>query len=89
MALLLAACPDDCMRDGDKAVQHATKACELTNQSDWICLDTLAAAQAEAGDFGSAVESANKALKLAPEDSQQQVRERIEFYGDKVPYRLK
>ena len=86
---MLAACPDDRMRDGEKAVEHATKACELTKQGDWICLDTLGAAQAEAGDFDSAVKSANKALKLAPADSQQQIRERIEFYRDKVAYRLK
>jgi tetratricopeptide (TPR) repeat protein len=89
MALLLAACPDDCMRNGEKAVEHATKACELTKDRDWICLDTLGAAHAEAGDFDSAVKSANKALDLAPADSQGLIHERIESYGHKVPYRLK
>ena len=89
MALLLAACPTDRFRNGDKAVEHAAKACELTKEEDWICLDTRAAAHAEAGDFDSAIESANKALRLAPADSQKVICERIEFYRDKVPYRLK
>ena len=89
MALLLAACPDDRVRDGEKAVEHAAKACELTKEGDWVCLDTLGAAHAEAGDFDSAVKLANKALKLAPADRQELIRERIEFYQDKVPYCLK
>jgi tetratricopeptide (TPR) repeat protein len=89
MALLLAACPDDKIRNGEKAVKHAAKACELTNQKDWVCLDTLGAAYAEAGDFDAAVKSAQKATKLAPEDRQELIRERIEFYGNKVPYRWK
>ena len=88
MALLLAACPTERVRDGEKAVEHATKACELTKEGDWICLDTLGAAHAEAGDFDLAVESANKALKLAPADSQQQIRERIEFYRRQSPLPL-
>ena len=89
IALLLAACPNDRIRDGAKAVDHAAKACKLTKQNDWVCLDTLGAAYAEAGDFNSAAKSADKALKLAPADRQELIRDRIEFYKDKVPYRLK
>jgi tetratricopeptide (TPR) repeat protein len=89
MALLLAACPAHRFRDGPKAVEHATKACELTEERDWTCLDTLGAAHAEAGHFDAALESANKALKLAPAESQELIRERIAFYRDKKPYRLK
>jgi tetratricopeptide (TPR) repeat protein len=89
MALLLAACPDEHIRDGEKAVKHAARACELTKRGDWICLDTLGAAHAEAGDFESAIKSASEAIKLAPSDRQVLIRERIEFYKDKVAYRLK
>jgi len=89
MALLLATCPDERLRDGKQAVEYAAKACSLTSERDWVCLDTLGAAQAEAGDFGSAVKSANRALKLAPADSQELIGERIEFYRAKVPYRLR
>ena len=89
IALLLAACPVDRMRDGEKAVDHATQACELTKQRDWICIDTLSTAYAEAGDFDSAVKSANKALACAPADSQQPIRQRIALYQAKKPYRLK
>ena len=89
MALLLATCPTEGLRDGEKAVEYATKACELTKGRDWICLDTLAAAYAEADDFDSAVKWANKALESAPAGNQGPIRERIALYQDKKPYRLK
>ena len=89
MALLLAACRNDSVRNGEKAVQYAAKACDLTKNQDWICLDTLAAAHAEAGDFDSSLKWANRALKFTPAENQEQIRERIEFYQEKKPYRLK
>jgi tetratricopeptide (TPR) repeat protein len=42
-------------RDGKKAVESATKACELANWKDEDSLEALAAACAEAGDCDSAV----------------------------------
>ena len=38
MALLLAACPIDLFRHGESVVEYATKACDLTKESDCICL---------------------------------------------------
>jgi tetratricopeptide (TPR) repeat protein len=90
MALLLAACPDDHFRNSNKAVEYATKAaCDLTNGKDWICFNTLGAAQAESGDFDAAIKWANKALASAPEESQEPIRQRIALYQEKKPYRLK
>lgn len=88
MALLLAASPADSVRDGKKAVEHATKACDLTERQDWICLDTLAAAHAEAGDFESAVQIAGEALRLAPPRMQEPIRGRIACYRSRRPHRL-
>jgi len=48
-AWLLATCPDAKLRDGRKAVELATKACELNQWKSPDLIDTLAAAYAEAG----------------------------------------
>ena len=54
-AMILATCPEAKYRDGKKAVEAATRACELTEWKKADFLDTLAAAYAEAGDFNAAV----------------------------------
>lgn len=54
-AWILATDPDPALRDGKKAVEDATGACDLTQWKDLTMLDTLAAAYAEAGDFDNAV----------------------------------
>jgi tetratricopeptide (TPR) repeat protein len=55
LAWLLATCPQAGFRDGKKAVDHATKACALSEWKDPEAVKTLAAACGEAGDFENAV----------------------------------
>lgn len=87
LAWLLATCREDQVRDGQRAVAEALKACELANWKKPNAVDTLAAAYAETGDFENAVKYAERALDIAPEDQQPGCRERLELYRQKKPYR--
>jgi tetratricopeptide (TPR) repeat protein len=65
LAWILAAHPSDALRNGPEAVRLAERACELTGHREPVLLGTLAAAYAEAGRFGDAVTTAEKARDLA------------------------
>jgi tetratricopeptide (TPR) repeat protein len=80
LAWLLATCPDESVRDGAEAVRCARRACELTGESNASYLDTLAAACATAGDFGQAVQWAERAVELAPPDDRPAYEARREMY---------
>ena len=64
----------------------------MTRQ-DAATLDNLAAAYAESGRFGEAIETAEKALKLALATNQQQladeIKEHLALYKAGQPYREK
>ncbi len=64
LAWLLATCPTVEVRNGAKAVENATKACELTNWKNTDYLETLAASYAEAGNFDEAIKWQQKAMDL-------------------------
>lgn len=70
LAELLATCPDASLRDGKRAVFLAIDACQLTDSKDSYCLDTLAAAFAETGDFTRAVGSQQEAIDLGRRTNQ-------------------
>jgi tetratricopeptide (TPR) repeat protein len=88
LAWLLAAGPDG-TRDGRRAVEHATRACELTAWKNPDPLDNLAMAYAEAGDFDKAVEYQKKALSFPEFEKRDGAdgRQRLELYAQKKPYR--
>jgi tetratricopeptide (TPR) repeat protein len=89
LAMILATCPDARYRDGARAVELATRACELTAWGEPVLLDTLAAACAEAGDFGAAAHWQEKAMgMLAFEPDKGRYRTRLELYRARKPYRL-
>ncbi len=62
-AWVLATAPDPSARNGSEAVTLAVRAVQLTGRKDARCLDTLAAAYAEAGRFADAALTAQRALE--------------------------
>jgi tetratricopeptide (TPR) repeat protein len=87
-AWLLATCPDSTVRNPRLAMERAGTAIELCGKEDAVGLDTLAAAQASAGDFEAAAESIHKALDLAPADERRVYEERLELYQRGKAYRI-
>jgi tetratricopeptide (TPR) repeat protein len=88
LAWLWATCPDAKYRDAAKAVEFATKACELTAFKSGNYLDTLAAACAESGDFESAVRWQEKAQPLFPEGpGRARGQARLNLYKLEKPFR--
>jgi len=70
LAWLLAVCPDQKVRDGGQAVQYAQRACDLTQFQQTICIGTLAAAYAAAGNFDDAMATAHRACDLATKNGE-------------------
>jgi tetratricopeptide (TPR) repeat protein len=89
LARLLATCPDDKVRDGKRAVEYATTACERSGWKAPFCLDTLAAAYAEAGQFEEAVRYQSRALDdpTLRGDVRTAAKQRLELYRQKKPFR--
>ena len=86
-AWLLATCPKSDCRNGEKAVQHAEKACELAGGQDWSFLIVLAAAHAEAGDLTAATEKAKAAAELAPADMKPTCAQYVRLFAAGKPLR--
>jgi tetratricopeptide (TPR) repeat protein len=74
-------------RDGARAVELARKVCELTNWKDANCLDTLAAAYAETGDFEAAIQNVGRAIALSDGKEAEDFRQKQELYQNRQPFR--
>jgi serine/threonine-protein kinase len=81
--------PDPNVRNGRRALECATRACEL---SEWQCpgyVDTLAAAHAELGQWTEAIKWANKAVELADDDkAREDYSARVELFEKRMPLRV-
>jgi tetratricopeptide (TPR) repeat protein len=70
LAWLTATCPNDKYRDGKRAVAFAEKAVKLAETAN--NLDTLAAAYAEAGSFGEAIKTQERAIAKLKQEGRAQ-----------------
>jgi serine/threonine-protein kinase len=87
--VIWASAPDAKLRDGHRAVEAATRACELTGWKEPDILDTCAASHAEAGNFDNAVKWETKAIDLLTDEKRKQdFRSRLRLYQARQPYRL-
>lgn len=80
LAWLLATTPVASVRNPKRALELATKACELSHYEQWNSLDTLATAFAENGKFDEAKQWIGTAIELAPEDE----KERLQSHLDQI-----
>ena len=89
LAWLLATCPEERIRDGKKAVEYATKACDLTSWKSSYFLATVAAAYAEDGDFEQAIHWQKKALQSSQYEREEgeAARQRLKLFESRRPYR--
>jgi tetratricopeptide (TPR) repeat protein len=89
LAWLLATCSNDKIRNGREAVELATKVCELSKWSNAGWVDTLAAAEAEAGLFDAAVKHQKQAIELAKaaNSNTKDYEQHINLYRQHKPYR--
>jgi tetratricopeptide (TPR) repeat protein len=67
LAWVLSTSTNDELRDGDRAVELATLACEVTDYKAPHILSTLASAYAEKGDFEKAIEWIEKGIEVNAE----------------------
>jgi len=91
LAWILATDPDDSRRNGPEAVRLGIRSCALTGYSDPDCLDNLAAACAETGQFKSAAWLAERAQRIARKtgrkDLAADIEDRFKHYSAGLPFR--
>ena len=79
------------MRNGARAVQFAAQADRLVGGTNALVFRTLAAAYAEAGEFGKAIETAQAAMRLGRSQGDDSLatglQQEIALYELGLPYR--
>jgi tetratricopeptide (TPR) repeat protein len=87
LAWALATSVDASLRNGHEALAWAEHCAEATDYRDPTCLETLAAAHAELGDFEQAIRWQSQAVSLFPADHNAALRSRLRLYQSGAPYR--
>jgi protein O-mannosyl-transferase len=91
LAWVMSTGPDDSLRNNEVAVQLATKANQLSKESNPVFIRTLAAAYAQAGQFAIAIETAQRASEQAnaqgAHDLALQIQEDVDLYQRRTPFR--
>ena len=91
LAWLLATCSDGSLREGNQALDLASQANQLSGGTNTIVLRTLAAAYAESGEFGKAIETDQTAMHLARVHGDYSfaitLEQEIALYQVAIPYR--
>lgn len=87
LAWFLGTSPDATQRNGSLAIRYARTALQLGGAHDPGLVDTLAAAEAEAGDFGQAAQHEREALALAKGNKLRRGDKRLRLYENHQPYR--
>jgi protein O-mannosyl-transferase len=88
---LYATFEDATTENANKAIEYASRACELTDYNDAVYLDTLGTTYGAAGRFEEAKATAGKALSIATASGQEklagEIENRIKLYEAGQPYR--
>ncbi len=92
LAWVMATSTKENVRDGEKALEYAVKACEATDYSQAHILSTLAAAHAEKGDFDEARKWSKKAVEVAGGDEasadiREHLKNELDAYDANQPWR--
>jgi tetratricopeptide (TPR) repeat protein len=87
-AWMMATCPDEYYRNGDAALQTASKAIQFASSTDQAqVLDVLAAAQAAAGDYEAARGTVTEALQMVTDPSlRSEMQMRAKLYARKKAF---
>lgn len=86
-AWVLATTPEDKLRNAERSIELATKACEITKYEESHILSTLAAGYAEKGDFETAIKWSTKAVEAGTGEQKEQLSKELESYQQKKAWR--
>lgn len=87
MAVLLATCSDEAVRDGRRAVEVALLAKRLSGgDPPGVVLSALAVSHAEAGDFDAAIQYQRQLIERVAEEDRGLLREQLALFEARRPY---